>query len=437
MAGTAPVTTASWTRDGFLTLQGRKKDMLVMPDGTKVHPADVEQALTRDARVRDAAVVGLEKPGGDVEVHAVLILHDPAVADEVVRQANSQLGGHQQVRGFTVWPDEEFPRTPTLKVKKPDILKWIQSAKADEAPPSGTDAPAAAGSAIERLVAQLEGVNADAIRPGARLSTDLGIDSLGRVELLGMVEESLGVYIDDGDLEPEETLEQLQAKIDAAGPNTAPPEGIYGWPLNPVVRVLRIGLQQLIILPLVSLVYRRPVRGRENLDGLQGPVMFAANHHLHNDNAIILMAIPAGWRWNLSVAAAQDGIFGSWRGKAAAILGNAFPLAREGAVRRSLDLLGARLDRGYSVLIYPEGKLTVGGPLQEFKSGTGLVAIHGAIPVVPIRLKARTYSRFDKGTAGTAWRGEFEVVFGKPMRFPIDADPTQATAEIRAAIEAL
>ena len=166
--------------------------------------------------------------------------------------------------------------------------------------------------------------------------------------------------------------------------------------------------------------------------------MFAANHHLHNDNALILMAIPLGWRWKLSVAAAADTIFASWwRGPLTAILGNAFPLAREGAVRHSLNVLGARLDRGFSVLIYPEGKLTVDGPLQEFKSGTGLVAIHGAIPVVPIRLKTRTHSRVDEDTDGTAWRGEVEVVFGKPLRFGIDADPTQATAEIRAAIEAL
>ena len=423
---------------GILTLQGRKKDMLVMPDGTKVHPGDVEQALIRDERVRDAAVVGLEKPGGDIQVHAVLILHVPAEADDVVRLANSQLGGHQQIRGFTVWPEEEFPRTPTLKVKKPEVLAWIQAADAAASPPSGTDAPASAGSAIERLVAQLEGVQADALRPGAKLSTDLGIDSLGRVELLSLIEESLGVYIDDGDLDPEETLEQLQAKVDAAGPNTAPPEGIFGWPLNPVVGALRIGLQQGIILPLVSLFYRRTVRGLEHLDGLKGPVMFAANHHLHNDNALILVAIPVRWRWKLSVAAAADSIFGTWwRGTLSAMLGNAFPLAREGAVRRSLDLLGARLDRGFSVLIYPEGKLTVDGPLQEFKSGTGLVAIHGAIPVVPMRLKAHKHSRIDIDTPGTAWRGEVEVVFGAPLRFGIDADPNQATAEIRAAVEAL
>ncbi len=168
--------------------------------------------------------------------------------------------------------------------------------------------------------------------------------------------------------------------------------------------------------------------------------MFTPNHHLHNDNAIILCSIPLGWRRRLSVAAALDGIFKSrFRGFWAAVIGNAFPLAREGAVRRSLDLLGARLDRGYSILIYPEGKLTVGGPLQEFKSGTGLVAIHGAIPVVPMRLKIHRYSRFDKNAPepSTSWRGDVEVVFGKPLRFPVDDDPNRATAEIRAAVEAL
>jgi 1-acyl-sn-glycerol-3-phosphate acyltransferase len=181
------------------------------------------------------------------------------------------------------------------------------------------------------------------------------------------------------------------------------------------------------------------VRGLEHLENLQGPVMFAANHHLHNDNPLILGAIPVGWRWKLSVAAAADGIFAKpWRGFAAAVLGNAFPIVRKGGgVRRSFELLGARLDRGFSVLIYPEGELTVGGPMLPFKSGTGLVAIHGAIPVVPIRLKVHRYSRFDKGTGGMALRGDTEVVFGKPISFTIDSDPNQATAEIQAAVEAL
>src|SRR4026207_330522 len=79
-----------------------------------------------------------------------------------------------------------------------------------------------------------------------------------------------------------------------------------------------------------------------------------------------------------TVAAAADSIYGNpLQGILASVLANAFPLQREGGVRKSLELLGSRLDKGYNVLIYPEGKLTVGGPLQPFKAGAGLIAVEG------------------------------------------------------------
>jgi long-chain acyl-CoA synthetase len=192
---------------------------------------------------------------------------------------------------------------------------------------------------------------------------------------------------------------------------------------------------------LVALSYRLRATGRENLDGLEGPVIFAANHHLHNDSAVILSAIPFRWRRKLSVAAAADDIFGDrWRGFMSAFLGNAFPMAREGAIRRSLDLLGARLDRGFNILIYPEGQLTVGGPLKPFKAGTGLLAVHGATPVVPVKLKLHRAGRADADVDRSlprGWRGDVEVAFGRPMRFAIDVDPAAATAEIERAVSEL
>ena len=112
--------------DGFLTLRGRKKDMIALPDGQKVYPDDVEAVLVGDDRIRDAAVVGLDGDGGGARVHAVLLTDDASLAEAVIRDANARLAGHQQIRGWTVWPDEDFPRTPSMKVKKRLVLAALE-----------------------------------------------------------------------------------------------------------------------------------------------------------------------------------------------------------------------------------------------------------------------------------------------------------------------
>jgi long-chain acyl-CoA synthetase len=64
--------------------------------------------------------------GHEPEVHAVLLLEDPSKAKTVIQQANKQLASHQQIRGFTIWPEEDFPRTHTLKVKRLDVLSKLE-----------------------------------------------------------------------------------------------------------------------------------------------------------------------------------------------------------------------------------------------------------------------------------------------------------------------
>jgi long-chain acyl-CoA synthetase len=426
---------------GMLTLRGRKKDMLVLADGTNVYPEDIESILTRDPRVRDAAVVGLGTPG-DPRVHAVLLLHDAGDAEAAVRDANAQLAGSQQIRGHTVWPEEDFPRTHTLKVKKRLVVAALDEARE----PATTASPASAAPAgavadgldgLRQMIAATAGLPLDSVGANSRLSSDLGLDSLARVELLGVIEEELGAFVDDAAVDPEATVAELHAMVEAAR-DAKRETGIFGWPLNPLVRALGLGLQELVMVPFVGLFYRVRIRGEQHLKGLEGPVIFAPNHHLHSDNAIILTHLPLAWRWRLSVAAAADDIFGNpLRGLGAAVMGNAFPLAREGAIRRSLELLGARLDRDFSVLIFPEGELTVGGPLKPFKAGAGLIAVEGATPVVPMKVKIHRLSWVDQRGPGTSPRGDVEVIFGEPLHFAAGTDATVATADLQAAVDAL
>lgn len=429
--------------DGFLTLRGRKKDMIALPDGQKVYPDDIEAVLIQDRRLRDAAVVGLDADGGGVRVHAVLLTDDPDSADAVVRTANARLAGHQQIRAWSLWQEDDFPRTPSLKVKKRAVLEALEAGLQDRSPapsaaPTDNATPVrGAGRTVAELAAEVAQRPPGEIRPESRLEADLGLDSLGRIELLSVIEEELGAFVDDGDLDPDASIADLERMV-AVAREERHDDGVFGWPLHPLVRAIGLGFQELLMVPVVGLAYRVRVRGEQHLDGLEGPVIFAPNHHLHTDNMIILTHLPLVWRWRLSVAAAADDIFGNpIRGLGAAVLGNAFPLAREGAVRRSLELLGARLDRNFSVLIYPEGELTVGGPLKPFKSGAGLIAVEGAIPVVPMKVKVNRLSWIDQRGPGTSPRGDVEVVFGTPLRFPARMDANQATAQLEQAVAAL
>jgi long-chain acyl-CoA synthetase len=431
------------TLDGMLTFRGRKKDMLALPDGQKVYAEDVEAILRDDERVTDAAVVGWPL-GPGLRVHAVLLLEDPSLEDAVIATVNGRLAPHQQIRGSTVWPDPDLPRTHTLKIRKPDILaRLAELERPGSAPIPGAASKIprenidAAVDPVLAVVASVAGLNAADVPMTARLSTDLDLDSLRRVELLGVIEEELGVFVDDDALEPDATVADLAALVETSRTAKAGVSA-WRWPLSPVVRAIGLASQVLLIYPFVHVFYRVRVSGMERIRPDDGPYLLTPNHCLHLDNGIILSRLPFGIRWKLSVAAAADTIYANpVQGVLASVLANAFPLQREGGVRKSLELLGQRLDKGYNILIYPEGKLTVGGPLQPFKAGAGLIAVEGGTPIVPVKLKIHRMSILDRRRFPAPLRGEVELVIGEPMWFDADTDHAAATTRLEAAVAAL
>jgi len=127
--------------EGRLILSGRKKDMIVLPNGFNVYPEDIENAL-RIAGIRDSVV--LETEAGKIEAvvlasaagpprapgaHAEGVPADPAAlretVDAAVKAANGTLGANQRIAAWRLWPEEDFPRTHTLKIKRSLIRDWI------------------------------------------------------------------------------------------------------------------------------------------------------------------------------------------------------------------------------------------------------------------------------------------------------------------------
>ena len=421
--------------DGFLHIQGRVKDMIVLPSGQNVFPQDIQEVLVKHPAVADAVVVGLPRETS-VEVHAALILDKPDDAQEIVNWANLQLAEHQRVRGFTVWPDEDFPRTHTLKVKNRIVVDTIL--RGAEPSPSSTrqtrPAPSTGSRGLVHIIAEISRRRVEDVTPMLNLGDDLDLDSIGRIELLSAIEVELGVYLDESQVTPETSIEQLNSLVEE-GSKRPPMVKFPNWGMRLWARMARGFLQQGLISPLMTLAYGLKVTGRENLAGLNGPVMFACNHHMGLDNPLIIRAVSRRWRRRLAVAAAAE----LWRNPVwwvlNPLLGNGFPIAKEGPIRPSLENLGRIIDSGWSVLIYPEGVLTVGGPMQPFMQGVGLVAVEGRIPVVPVRLEV---TRAGAPSIFPLFRrGRVEIRFGAPLTFAPDDDYQQATSAIEQAITLL
>lgn len=426
--------------NGFLRLSGRKKDMIVLSNGQNVFPEDIETILVQHDSIIDAAVVGLDTEEG-IEVHAALLLTNQLDAAPSVAWANSQLASHQRIRKHTVWKAEDFPRTHTLKIKKPLVIEALLDGSANEEI-SEKSSDTESEDPLTKVLSDLSGISPIQLHNSLKLESDVGLDSLGRVELLSAIEEDLEIFIDDGNISPETTIADLQLLVSTAD-KTSKQRAPINWGLNLWVKSVRKFIQSIFIFPMLSISYKIEVKGREHLSAIEGPSLLIGNHVLHMDHALYIKALPSNIRKKLAVAAGAHMYNNLVRGFIITLLGNAFPFAtakaekthNKGNVRDSLENMGTIMDRGWSVLIFPEGELTVGGPMKPFLSGTGLMAVAGNLPVIPMsiqvdKLGSPVYIPFLR-------RGKITVTFGKPMSPPWNGTPDQVTSMLEKSVSEL
>jgi long-chain acyl-CoA synthetase len=280
----------------------------------------------------------------------------------------------------------------------------------------------------------MKGLDPGVVTPQKNLGDDLDLDSLGRVELLSMIEEELGVYLDETNILATTTVSQLESRL-SQSKSEAASLNFGQWGRKLWCRPLRGLLQRLIVFPGLKLMYRYRIQGRENLNGLPRTVLFAANHTVRLDNALIIRSLPYRWRRRLAIAA-WDHLWTSWFQRIIIpLMGNGFPFAKEGRVRSSLNNFGRLLDENWSVLIYPEGQRTDDGPMQPFLNGIGMVAVESQLPVVPIKVDVHSLG-YPKSYPFLK-RGQVEVRLGKPLTFKPGTPYPEATRVIERAVATL
>jgi len=437
---------------GNLYFKGRRKEVIVTPGGTNVYPEDLEAALRRQPEVKDCVVVGMER-GGNAEPCAVVILRGDRGPDRrqeevkleaVVQRANESLAEYQRMRMWVEWPEQDFPRTNTQKPRRNVIREVAQAQLVERHAEGGKNRP------LAELIARVTGRSVGPLREDASLDSDLGLSSLDRVELLSTLEDRYQVDLSETRFSAVRTVRDLERMLrgDAA------PGAAYhypGWVLRWPVTWLRLAAHYLLMRPAIVLLGWPRIEGRERLRGVSGPLLLVSNHVADVDAGFILTALPPRLRHRVATAtggealealrspAPDRGFFARIYDRVQWILGvtllNLFPLPREAGFRRSFAYAGEAVDRGYSILVFPEGRHTTDGKMNPFRAGIGLLAGNLGIPVLPMRIDRL----FEVKQAGKRFAAPWKISvrIGQPVKFPPGTDPQEIAAQLQRAVEEL
>ncbi len=390
--------------EGNLYIVGRSKEIIVDSNGKNVYPDEVEELYAAPDLIKELAVVGL--PDGAGERVAAVVVPEEKLSDE---EAQSQIDKHMHEVGAKLplykrvktheVRREKLPRTATRKVKRRELVAWLQEKRLLEAKES---APAADSDKewLLDLVARVSEKPRSAVTLDSGLD-ELGFDSLMYNELAGAIEASTGetfsadaLMSTTGIREIAEHIKKrphLVSKERSRAPKETEPEKVE---LPDVVKVAGRASLTAAQKWFYHDVLRPEFKGRVNIPS-HVHFLVVANHTSHLDMGLVKMALGESGK-NLVALAAADYFFDN-KVKRTFFenFTNLVPMERKGSLRKSLEWAFHLLEQGYNVLIFPEGTRSRQGTIQPFQRGLGHLVLRARVGVLPLYLE--TYEALPPG----------------------------------------
>jgi long-chain acyl-CoA synthetase len=500
---------------GELRFLGRKSEVIVTAAGVNVHPEDLEAAIEPEPGVAACAVVAMQTAAGPEPCAVLAFRGTGEQAAEAIERANQRLAEFQRVRRWVLWPEPDLPRTSTGKIRRKVVAAWLDGIQATAATestgPANTDAAGAFGVSADwllKLIAEISGEAPAGVGDELRLSEDLHLDSLNRVQLAAALEERLGIAPEGGLLERAHTLGELRELVageaegarvaappattantktrqglgaqaefsptaarerrDAGSPDPlrsaeeteaeaepAPGKYIYPhWPWLRPVQWIRMAFIEAVAQPLVWLLANPKVVAPATLMAGE-PLLIVANHVTAFDGPLVQYALPGPVRRRIAAAMAGDMLedYRHFRNPERdpghrgfylpgpliyvllSALFNVFPLPRQRNFQRSFAHAGAAMDRGYNVLVFPEGTRSAAGALARFRGGIGLLTKQSGAMVLPVAI--RGLGELKSGSRRWFRSGRIEVHVGEPIRFAPEETEAAITARLHTEVERL
>lgn len=452
------------TKDGFLYLTGRLKDIIVLPSGKNVYPDELEDFYAACPGVEEIGVFGIHTPEGET-VAAVAVpsreIRNQFTREEArvrvargVSEMGKSLPTYKKIADCEISFDP-LPRTSTKKIRKNE-LREIYLALKDQ---GGTRAPRPAvftvreqelmkGEAFTSLRAIAESLSRErvsgVITLRTRLEQDLGLDSLKRLEMLSRMEKAFNIPITDAAFSRLETVGDALALVSEGLPAFPPArKGRERLAIKPNSGLLYRAAPH-VVLPVSRLCWGVRAEGLEEVPVADGPLIFAANHESMLDISWILCLLP--WEVRRRTFTVGKAELSAFPGGARLLKGlNMVAVERGGDFQQAMELSLDILRKGFNLAIFPEGTRTRTGEMGRFRSGVGRLMIETNARVVPVRI-CGTFQIWppDRAPRFFLARGHRPVIsYGKALsiddlrRAGVPAEPEAVAAYIRSVVAAM
>jgi long-chain acyl-CoA synthetase len=431
--------------DGYLYVTGRASTLIITEGGKNVQPEAVEEAYLQDPVIREIGV--LQRSGRLVAVimpDLEEIRRRTAEIDRSVRhaveEASERLPSYQRISEYAV-THQPLERTQLSKIRR-HLLEERFDAAREGAEGSGE---AVGPMPVEEMPDEdrtlLENASARGVwellverYPDRRLTPDtspqldLGIDSLGWMDLTLEIAQSVGVEISEEAIGRIYTVRELLNEVaeqDAAGGSGVPqalplehPEEVLSndqqralEPLGPAKSLIARGMYALNR-AIARRVFRLRVEGIEHLPK-EGSFVLASNHVSSLDPCAIAAALDYHQLRHVYWAGRKDTAFSNPFKRLMSRLAHVVPIDPHHAVFSSLAFGATVLRRGEMLVWFPEGHRSHTGELETFRPGIGMLLNRFPVPVVPVFIRGT----HEAMPPGKAWPRptKLTIVFAEPL----------------------
>ncbi len=409
-------------KEGYLYITGRIKEVIVLSSGKNIYPDELEAIYGSSPYIKEMCILSRDDQSG---LHAVVLpdfrhfrqVNVMNVRDKIkweIENISKGLPSHDHITGFSIIK-EELPRTRLGKLKRFELQARFGKAgeheEKEESEPQAEDKALAASDISKKTLDHLRKRFKRPVRLDDHLEIDLGIDSLGRIELADSLESLLDLKIPGELIAKAFTIRDLLTElggIKERGAPEKPQRRLFDWKellrqppsgeiaatvrLRPTLndRIFTFLFTRFFINLLFKVFWRLKAEGRDRLPK-QGPYILCPNHASYLDGFTVAASLPYGIELNtffLGFAGYLKHPLAAWGVK----VGRLIPLDADTRLVESMQISSYVLRNGKIMCIFPEGGRSIDEEVKDFKKGVGILAKELDVPLVPVYIEGSHFA---------------------------------------------